>query len=125
MLNVQLAEKECLMKHTKVVYQSDFEVIAGNARSQAAVMVLQRGDKEGGSGNRHKGADQWLYVSAGTGEATVSGKQYKLQPGTLLLIEHGEIHEIHNNGSGPLETLNFYVPPAFAEDEEPLPAGES
>lgn len=113
------------MKHAKVVYQHEFEVITGNARSQAAVMVLQRGDTEGGRGNRHKGADQWLYVSAGKGVATVNGKEYTLQPGSLILIEHGETHEIRNNGTGPLETLNFYVPPAFAEDEEPLPAGES
>lgn len=113
------------MKHAKVVYEPEFEVLTGNGRSQAAVMVLQRGEKEGGSRNRHKGADQWLYVSAGKGVATVNGKEHNLQPGSLILIEHGENHEILNNGDKPLETLNFYVPPAFAEDEEPLEAGKS
>lgn len=112
------------MKEIKVVYNSDFEVIAGNARSQAAVMVLLPGESEGGKGNRHKGSDQWLYVASGKGSATVKGKVHSLGPGTLLLIEHGETHEIKNTGYEALETLNFYVPPAYAEDEEPLPSGK-
>ncbi|MES2626611.1 MAG: cupin domain-containing protein [Pseudomonadota bacterium] len=112
------------MQQTKVVFKTDFNVIAGNARSQAAVMVLPPGESEGGTGNRHKGSDQWLYVASGEGSATIKGHAHKLHPGTLLLIEHGETHEIKNTGDVPLETLNFYVPPAYAEDEEPLPAGK-
>src|SRR5690606_34020074 len=106
------------MKQVKVSYTSEFDVIAGNARSQAAVMVLPPGESEGGKHNRHKGSDQWLYVSAGKGIATVNGKQYQLSTGSLLLIEHGETHEINNNGNQPLETLNFYVPPGYTDDEE-------
>ena len=113
------------MKQAKVVYNSDFKVLIGNPRSQAAVMVIKPGDAEGGKGNRHKGSDQWLYVASGTGVATVKGKAHKLGPGTLLLIEHGDTHEIKNDSKDPLETLNFYVPPAYTEDEETLPAGES
>jgi mannose-6-phosphate isomerase-like protein (cupin superfamily) len=113
------------MEHVNVKYHSEFEIIAGNGRSQAAVMVLPPGESEGGKGNRHKGSDQWLYVASGKGVATIKGKEYKLGAGTLLLIEHGETHEINNDGDEPLETLNFYVPPAYAEDEEPLPAGKS
>ena len=112
------------MQNVKVIYKSDFKVIAGNERSQAAVMVLPPGESEGGKGNRHKGSDQWLYVVAGKGSATIKGTDYKLSPGTLLLIEHGETHEIDNDGDEPLATLNFYVPPAYAEDEQPLPAGK-
>ena len=113
------------MQRTKVVYNSAFEVLTGNARSQAAVMVLPPGESEGGKDNRHRGADQWLYVAAGKGVATIDGKKHALSRGTLLLIEHGEVHEIHNDGSHPLKTLNFYVPPAYAKDEEELPAGRS
>jgi mannose-6-phosphate isomerase-like protein (cupin superfamily) len=113
------------MKQAKVVYKSDFEVIAGNARSQAAVMVLPPGEAEGGKGNRHKGSDQWLYVAAGNGTATIKGETHKLSPGSLVLIEHGETHEIKNTGNEPLATLNFYVPPAYTEDEERLPSGKS
>ncbi|MEY4641293.1 MAG: hypothetical protein RLZZ227_1287 [Pseudomonadota bacterium] len=113
------------MQRTKVVYNNAFDVISGNARSQAAVMVLPPGESEGGKVNGHKGADQWLYVAAGRGVATIDGKKHKLGRGTLLLIEHGEVHEIHNDGSHPLKTLNFYVPPAYNSDEDELPAGKS
>jgi len=112
------------MKQAKVVYISAFKVLTGNDRSQAAVMAIAPGESEGDNGNRHKGSDQWLYVASGKGSATIKGKEHKLGPGTLLLIEHGETHEIKNDGDEPLETLNFYVPPAYAENEEPLPSGK-
>jgi hypothetical protein len=37
-----------------------FKVILGNARVQAAQMVIEPGGSEGGPGNRHRGSDQWL-----------------------------------------------------------------
>jgi mannose-6-phosphate isomerase-like protein (cupin superfamily) len=113
------------MKFATVVYNTEFDVIMGNARAQAAVMVVPPGGAEGGAGNRHKGADQWLYVVEGKGRATVNGKTYNLGPDVLLLIEQGDIHEIKNTGAAPLKTLNFYAPPAYTEDEEALPAGRS
>lgn len=112
------------MKYQTVVYNAEFEVLMGNARAQAAVMVVPPGGSEGGAGNRHKGADQWLYVVAGKGRATVNGNTYRLGPDVLLLIEAGDVHEIRNDGDEPLKTLNFYAPPAYTEDEEALPAGK-
>ena len=61
----------------------------------------------------------------GRGSAIVSGRRRALAAGTLLLIERGETHEIRNSGTTPLRTLNLYVPPAYREDGEPLPAGRS
>jgi len=113
------------MKFMTVVYNAEFEVLMGNARAQAAVMVIPPGGREGGKGNRHKGADQWLYVVEGNGRATVNGKVYRLGPDVLLLIEQGDVHEVANDSDAPLKTLNFYAPPAYAEDEEALPAGRS
>ena len=112
------------MKFATVVYNAEFEVVMGNARAQAAVMVVPVGGSEGGKDNRHRGADQWLYVLSGSGRATVNGKTYRLGPDVLLLIEQGDIHQIENDGSEPLKTLNFYAPPAYTEDEEVLPAGK-
>ncbi len=86
-------------------------------------MVLLPGKSEGDSRNRHRGADQWLYVIAGTGVAIVNGKRYRLKAGALMLIEHGDEHEICNNGRAPLKTLNFYVPPAYTKSGDPLPRG--
>ena len=91
-----------------------FRVTAGNQRSQAAVMVLDAGESVGGPENVHQESDQWLYVVDGEGEAVIADETVALGPNTLLLIERGETHEIRNTGDGPLETLNFYVPPEYA-----------
>ena len=66
------------------------------------------------SREKHRGADQWLFVADGSGEAIVNGHKYDLQPGTLVLIERGDTHEIRNTGYDALKTLNFYVPPLTA-----------
>jgi mannose-6-phosphate isomerase-like protein (cupin superfamily) len=87
-------------------------------------MVLAPGDAEGGSDNRHRGADQWLYVLSGTGEAIVGGKRHKLRAGSLLLIERKDKHQVTNTGRGLLRTLNFYVPPAYREDGNPRSRGK-
>ncbi len=90
---------------------------------QAAEMVLPPGDSEGGPDNFHRGADQWLFVVAGTGLAIVDGARRRLREGSLLVIERGERHEIRNTGRTPLRTLNFYSPPAYTADGETLPPG--
>ena len=113
------------MKHTKVTSDQGFHVVRGNRRSQAAEMILAPGQTEGGSDNRHRGSDQWLYVISGTGRAIVKNKRYPLQRGTLLLIEQGETHEIRNTGRSPLRTLNVYVPRAYRKNGDPLPRGRA
>ncbi|HWI13448.1 MAG TPA: cupin domain-containing protein, partial [Burkholderiales bacterium] len=100
-----------------------FRVTLGNKGSQAAEMVLAPGDKEGDAKNRHRGSDQWLYVVSGTGAARVNGKRYALRAGSVMLIEHGDEHEIRNTGEDKLVTLNIYVPPAYDGSGEPLPRG--
>jgi len=92
-----------------------------NSRTQAAEMVIEPGGAEGGPTNRHRGADQWLFVVSGVGQARVQGRRLPLRAGVLLLIEHGEQHEIRNTGRAPLKTLNFYSPPAYRPDGEELP----
>jgi mannose-6-phosphate isomerase-like protein (cupin superfamily) len=83
-------------------------------------MVIAPGDAEGSPGNRHRGADQWLYVVSGKGSALVNRKRFRLSPGTLILIEHKETHQIKNTGRGLLRTLNFYFPPAYTKSGEEL-----
>lgn len=113
------------MQRKQLQFGEGFHVLFGNARSQAAQMTLAPGDREGGPDNRHRGADQWLYVVAGRGAATVDGERVELREGTLLLIPRDTPHEIRNLGDGPLKTLNFYVPPAYTLAGEELPAGRS
>ena len=99
-------------------------ILLGDGHSQAAQMTLAPGETEGGPDNTHQGADQWLFVVAGTGVAVVEGDRVALRQGTLLLIQRGEAHEVRNTGDGPLKTLNVYVPPAYTDEGEELPAGE-
>jgi mannose-6-phosphate isomerase-like protein (cupin superfamily) len=113
------------MRTARLDFDRDFHVALTGARAQVATMTLAPGESTGGPDNRHVGADQWLYVVSGEGEAVVEGETHALRPGTLLLIERGEAHEIRCTGDAPLRTLDFYDPPAYDDDGDPLPAGES
>jgi mannose-6-phosphate isomerase-like protein (cupin superfamily) len=87
-------------------------------------MVLTPGKSEGSTQNRHRDSDQWLLVIRGTGIAIVNGRPLSSGPGCALLIEHGDRHEIRNDGNADLVTLNFYVPPGYTTDGDELPAGK-
>ena len=110
--------------HTKALrFGEGFRVAFAVHQAQAAEMVIAPGDREGGPDNRHRGADQWLFIVAGTGIAMVEGRRVPLKAGKLLVIERGERHEVRNTGRTLLQTLNFYTPPAFDVDGEPIGAG--
>jgi mannose-6-phosphate isomerase-like protein (cupin superfamily) len=111
------------VQHTHLRFGQGFRVALGNRRSQAAQFTLGPGATEGGPDNRHRGADQWLFVVSGTGMAVVNGQTYPLKAGSLLLIERGDTHEICNTGRRPLRTLSVYVPPAYTSDGDERPAG--
>jgi mannose-6-phosphate isomerase-like protein (cupin superfamily) len=112
------------MKLRRLKFTKGFRVMRGNSSSQAAEMVIAPGESEGDERNRHRGADQWLFVLEGRGEALVRKRRYKLVPGSLMLIERGERHEIKNVGRTLLRTLNFYVPPAYTKRGDELPRGK-
>ena len=111
------------MKRKRLRFGKGFRVAFGNRAAQAAEMVLAPGDAEGSSDNRHRGADQWLFVVAGSGKAIVNGRSMAIGPGTLILIERKDRHQIRATGRQPLRTLNIYVPPAYTNGGEPLPRG--
>ena len=111
------------MKLKRLKFSEGFRVMMGNRKSQAAEMVIPPGDAEGDPSNRHRGADQWLFVLSGNALATVNGRRYRLKDGSLMFIEHGDRHEIRNSGRGLLRTLNVYVPPAYNKKGDPLPRG--
>ena len=113
------------MQRKRLRFGKGFRVALGNARAQAAEMVLAPGGAEGDARNRHRGAVQWLYVVSGTGVARVNGRRIALRPGTLLVIEHRDRHEVRNTGRAPLRTLNVYVPPAYTKHGNPLPRGKA
>ena len=111
------------MQRKQLRFGRGFRVVLGNRRSQAAEMVLPPGKAEGDRHNRHRGADQWLFVESGTGVAKINHRNYTLRAGSLLLIEKGDEHEIRNTGTTPLKTLNVYVPPAYDAEGDELSRG--
>lgn len=111
------------MHSKRLEFGEGFRVIFQVREAQAAEMVIAPGGAEGDADNRHRGADQWLFVVEGSGEAMVEGERVPLQPGTLLVIEHGERHEVRNTGDAMLKTLNFYYPPAFDAKGDPVGPG--
>ena len=113
------------MKRKALRFGKGFRVALGNRRAQAAEMVIEPGDSEGGADNRPRGADQWLFVVSGQGTATVNGRRVPLRAGALLLIERGDAHEIRNTGRTMLKTLSVYVPPAYTKSGDALPRGRS
>ncbi len=113
------------MRQAKADFRTGFHMLTGDLRSQAASMVIAAGGKEGSSENCHVGADQWLYVAAGKGEAVVNGRVYALEAGSIMLIQRGDTHEIRNTGRSPLKTINVYLPPAYTSFGDELPAGSS
>ena len=112
------------MKRKQLRFGKGFRVAINNRRAQAAEMVIAPADAEGDPQNKHRGADQWLYVVSGTGSALVNGKRYALKAGTLMLIERGDRHQIKNTGRALLRTLNVYVPPAYDNSGNGLPAAK-
>lgn len=112
------------MKHNELALDAEFEVVASVRGAQVASMTLAPGSGTGGPDNRHRGADQWLFVVSGEGLAIIDGKHQPLRAGSLLVIERGEAHEIRCTGGEPLRTIDFYSPPAYRDDGEPLPGGE-
>jgi mannose-6-phosphate isomerase-like protein (cupin superfamily) len=111
------------MQKYQLRLRSSFHVVGETRDAQAAEMTIAPGDSEGGPKNNHRGADQWLFVVAGAGEAVVGRKHLKLKAGSLVVIERGENHEIRNTGRTPLRTLSFYTPPAFKDDGDPRGPG--
>jgi mannose-6-phosphate isomerase-like protein (cupin superfamily) len=87
---------------------SGLDVLGGTERSQAATLELAPYTK---TENRHDGSDRWVYVLTGSGKAVVGGLDVKLAPGTLVLVEAGEPHELDNTGGEPMVLLNVYSPP--------------
>jgi len=63
-------------------------------------------------------------VTEGIGVAIINGSKIALNPGTMVLIEAGDTHEIRNTSRSLLETVNIYLPPAYDAEGEELPLGK-
>jgi quercetin dioxygenase-like cupin family protein len=55
-----------------------------------------------------------FYFLQGAGEVQVETEKWSLQPGTVLKIPAGKVHEISNTGSDDLVFLVIYDPPPWS-----------
>jgi quercetin dioxygenase-like cupin family protein len=90
-----------------------FKTIHRTERTQIAMMTLSAGEVSGELGTDHPDADQIVYVLSGQGCAQVGEQVIRLRDGDVLVIAAGETHQIEG---GPIQTLNVYGPPAYAND---------
>jgi mannose-6-phosphate isomerase-like protein (cupin superfamily) len=106
--------------------RSEFEIIAASRSVQVAMMTLRPGGtSDDEPSNEHRRSEQWVFILAGTGVVTIGKrkdqlKKVRLTENALLLIEKGELHQIKNTGRKQLRTINFYAPPAYDANEEPI-----
>src|SRR4051812_11155690 len=117
------------MKHVKTgKKRGKFDLLAHTRETQAAMMTLRPGGtSDDEPSNEHSGSEQWLFVISGSGEAKIGKRRtqlrrIKLETGSLLIIEKGELHQVVNTGKRLLRTINFYVPPAYDAEGEPIGA---
>ena len=115
------------MRHIKTgLKRGKFDLLVATKGAQAAKMTLRRGaTSDDEPSNEHPACEQWLFVISGKGEAVIgkrsgSLRRVALTENSLLLIEKGELHQIKNTSRRSLVTINFYVPPAYNTDGEPL-----
>jgi mannose-6-phosphate isomerase-like protein (cupin superfamily) len=117
------------MKHVKTgKKRGKFDLLAHTRATQAAMMTLRPGGaSDDEPSNEHSGSEQWLFVVSGSGEAKIGKRRGQLrrikrETGSLLIIEKGELHQIINTSKRSLRTINFYVPPAYDAEGEPVGA---
>jgi mannose-6-phosphate isomerase-like protein (cupin superfamily) len=112
------------MKQAKATAkQKMFEVLLSSRSAQAAMMTLRKGHSSSDEPeDEHPKSEQWLFVISGAGQAITGKRRTKLSPGSLLLIEKNEPHQIKQTGTAPLVTLNLYVPPAYTKQGDLRPS---
>lgn len=67
-----------------------------------------------GSGLHTNPYNHAFYFLRGTGEVQIGEENWSLQPGTVLKIPAGEVHDIRNSGSADLVFLVIYDPPHWS-----------
>lgn len=117
------SHRDCPMKHVLTAGEKAlFTPLLKSRQVQAATMVLAPDESSSEEiADEHPASEQWLFVVSGTGRAKFRNRRsLSLKPGSLLLIEKNEPHQITNTGRVPLVTINFYAPPAYTSEGDVL-----
>ena len=84
------------------------EVMTG-PHSQVVLMSVEPGSEIGEE--VHDDVDQVLVFVEGTGEAVVDGDASGVEPGDLVFVPAGTLHNFLNRGDTPLKLYTVYSPP--------------
>ena len=55
------------------------------------------------TGHKHPGQEEVYIFMKGTGKMEIDDRMFDVKPGDVVLIDDGEFHRVHNNGSSILE----------------------
>lgn len=77
----------------------------GATASSVAYYIIEPGKH---TGLHSDNAEEVIYVADGTGEAFVTGRLIKFEPGEFTVLAQGIEHDIYANGTVPLRLLSFF-----------------
>ena len=85
------------------------KVLFTGTRSQLVIMSIPPGGEVGAE--THTYTEQTLFFLSGTGEAVLNGKTSPINPGDVVVVTPGTLHNFINTGSVPLKIYTVYAPP--------------
>jgi mannose-6-phosphate isomerase-like protein (cupin superfamily) len=92
----------------------DFRRVLWTGEHSQLVIMTIPADGEIGE-EVHPDTDQILTFVSGVGQATVDGKNKKVEPGDLVCVPAGAKHNFVNKGPNPLVLYTVYGPPEHAD----------
>lgn len=94
-----------------LINEAFLRVIQTGSHAQVAVMTVPAGAT---IGSRALSETDCVYVVAeGKGEALVGNLEFGIQPGDLVLVHAGTVHDIVNRAAAALRLLAVLAPPAY------------
>jgi len=89
-------------------------VLATGKYTQLVIMTIP---PDGEIGEEvHETTDQLLTFVSGVGEARVAGEKKPVNPGDLVFVPAGTMHNFVNTGPNPLVLYTVYGPPEHSAD---------
>lgn len=93
---------------------ADFRRVLWTGQNTQLVIMTIPVDGEIGE-EVHEEIDQILSFVSGTGEARVGGETRSVEPGDLVVVPAGTVHNFVNTGPTPLVLYTVYGPPDHAD----------
>ena len=69
----------------------------------------------------HRKRESIFFVLQGKGKAIIEGKEYDIEPNTVIYIPPGERHSFRNVGNTEMKTLECFTYPPVSEDRFDVP----